>query len=256
MTFDPLAHTYDHDFTAHPIAMGLRGRVHHRLDHLFAPGQQVLELGCGTGEDAAYLAAQGINVTATDASPAMLAITQRKTAPYPHVTCRWLDINAPPDDLTAQFDGVYANFGVLNCVASGDWRPLAGWLAERVRVGGVAAFAMMSPACAWEVAWYALHGDLRTATRRLRGGATFTHGDQPITIHYPTIRRLTRDFAPYFAIAHIEGLGIALPPSEVYGVIERRPHLLHALTRLDVRLSRWEWLARFADHYWIELRRL
>ncbi len=41
------------------------------LEHL-SPGDRVLELGCGSGRDAAVLLDRGCNVTATDASDAML----------------------------------------------------------------------------------------------------------------------------------------------------------------------------------------
>jgi ubiquinone/menaquinone biosynthesis C-methylase UbiE len=67
MAFDSLAPTYDQDFTASRVARYLRGRVHARLSRHFHAGDHVLELGCGTGEDALYLASQGIHVTATDA---------------------------------------------------------------------------------------------------------------------------------------------------------------------------------------------
>ncbi|MFN8447316.1 MAG: class I SAM-dependent methyltransferase [Anaerolineae bacterium] len=92
----------------------------------------ILELGCGTGEDALYLAGRGVRVTATDASPAMLAVARAKTADQPLVFVQPLDLNALPADFPA-FDGVFANFGVLNCLT--DWRPLAAWLAQRIPPG-------------------------------------------------------------------------------------------------------------------------
>ena len=52
--------------------------VWRQLARAFAPGQHMLELGCGTGEDAVWLAQHGLTVTATDASSAMLEQTRRK----------------------------------------------------------------------------------------------------------------------------------------------------------------------------------
>ena len=46
----------------------LRGRVWQTLERTFTPGQHILELACGTGEDALWLAQRGIQVTATDGS--------------------------------------------------------------------------------------------------------------------------------------------------------------------------------------------
>lgn len=247
--FDALAPTYDHDFTGSPIAQTLRSRVQTRLNRQFAPGAHVLELGCGTGEDALHLAQRGVRVTATDASPAMLDAARAKTADAPLVHVESLDLTSLPNDY-AKFDGVFANFGVLNCIA--DWQPLGAWMAERLPPRSVAAFAVMSPVCLWEAGWHGLHGDFATAFRRQRRGTTF--GALPI--HYPSIRRLTADFAPHFRRVHVEPLGLFLPPSDVYAVIERRPRLLRALTALDRGFSRLSPLALFADHYWIEFERV
>lgn len=246
--FDALAPTYDDDFTASPIAQTLRARVHTRLNQHFTAGSHILELGCGTGEDALHFAQRGIHVTATDASPAMLDAARAKTAHTPFVSVEALDLTNLPSDY-AKFDGVFANFGVLNCLA--DWKPLAAWLAERLPPRGVAAFAVMSPLCLWEMGWHGVLGNFRTAFRRQRRDTTF----RTLPIHYPSIRRLTQKFAPHFRRVHVEPLGLFLPPSDVYGVLERRPRLLRALTTLDQRTAHVSQLALFADHYWIEFER-
>lgn len=258
--FDSLANTYDTDFTDSPIARSLRDRVHERLARYFQSGDHVLELGCGTGEDALWLAGRGVRVMATDASPAMLDVTRAKAAGHPLVGVEMLDLKF----VTAQhaallqeisFDGVFSNFGPLNVLD--DWRPLAAWLAERVKPGGIAAFGVMGPLCLWEMGWHGLHGDFSTAFRRLRGEAVFQPAPDvaPLTICYPSIQRLKADFAPHFHCVHVESLGLCLPPSDVYGVIEKRPRLLRLLTALEDRFGRSAALARFADHYWIEFER-
>lgn len=254
--FDALAHTYDDDFTASPIARFLRQRVQDRLMTHFRAGQHVLELGCGTGEDAVLLAQRGIRVTATDASPVMLEAARAKTVdlPYPPVLTA-LDLDRlPDDDLRGPFAGVYANFGVLNCLTT--WRPLAAWLADRIAPGGTAAFSIMSLACAWEPIWCALHGDFTTAFRRWRPYSRFAPpGAPPLYIRYPSIARLTADFAPHFRRTHVEGMGVFLPPSAMYPLVERRPALLRGLLALEAGIGRTPALAALADHYWIEFTR-
>src|SRR5690348_11622808 len=54
--FDGKAHDYDADFTATGLGSVLRVRVWDRLAVLFAGRERLLELGCGTGEDAVWLA--------------------------------------------------------------------------------------------------------------------------------------------------------------------------------------------------------
>ncbi|MFZ4815728.1 MAG: class I SAM-dependent DNA methyltransferase [Phototrophicaceae bacterium] len=253
--FDAFAPTYDRDFTHSPIAWGLRQRAQTRLELYFNHSQTILELGCGTGEDAASLAMRGVNVIATDASPAMLEVARAKANGLP-IQFATLDLtNLPDTEFLGQVDGVLANFGVLNVLA--EWETLAAWLAARVRAGGVVAFAVMSPYCVWELLWHGLHGDFATATRRWRHAAHFqaSADSPPILIYYPRPRRLIADFSPYFTPVHLAPLGIALPPSDVYGVIEKRPRLLQRLTALDETLSAYPLLAPLADHYWIELQR-
>ncbi len=252
MTFDPLAADYDSHFTHTRTARFLRARVHQRMAALWHADDSLLELGCGTGEDARHLALHGLHVTATDASPAMLDHARRKNADIPaeRLTFAPLDItHLPPDAYTdVLFDGVLANFGALNVLT--DWQPLAAWLAARVRRGGVAAFAVMSPACVGEVLWFGLHGDWRTARRRWSGKAEF----RGVTIAYPLPRRLARDFAPHFRVKRVMPVGLYLPPSEAYAAFEARPRLWSLLATLE-RTAAPSFLARFADHYWIEFER-
>src|SRR5574341_1364692 len=60
--FDAAALTYDEIFTQRRLGSWLREMVRERLP--FQPGDHILELGCGTGEDALWLAQRGISVTA------------------------------------------------------------------------------------------------------------------------------------------------------------------------------------------------
>lgn len=256
-TFDALARDYDAQFSQSTVARWLRDRVHARLETHFPAGSRVLELGCGTGEDAIRLAQRGVHVIATDVSPAMLDVAASKTVDTPNVRLARLDLAALPDTpappLDGSFDGAFADFGPLNCLD--DWQPLARWLAARVRPGSIVAFGMMSRYCLWEFGWHGLHGDFATARRRLGGSATFTQNGTTTTIHYPSPVRLTRDFAPFFQRIHLQPLGLALPPSDVYPVVERRPRLLRALLRVERAAERFGLLAQMADHYWIEFRR-
>jgi len=268
--FDSLAPTYDTTFTHSPIGQYLRAQVHARLDQRFGAGDHVLELGCGTGEDALCLASRGVYVTATDVSEGMLEAARAKTANNPLITVEKLDLRSLKSNSLIprtrrasslqsregeRFSGVFSNFGALNCLD--DWRPLAAWLAQRIKPGGIVGLGVMSPLCLWEPLWHGLHGDFKTATRRWRKTTIFQveESAEPISVHYPTIPRITHDFAPYFRRTYVRGVGLFLPPSDVFGVIEKRPRLLQLLMRLERRFTRYRGLAPFADHYWIEFRR-
>lgn len=252
--FDALAQTYDDEFTSNPIAQVLRRKVHDRLLSHFKTGDHILEIGCGTGEDALFLAQQGIHVIATDVSEKMLTITREKNVNNSLVTTKQLDLNHLPDDFQGTYDGVLSNFGVLNCAT--DLRELADWLAQRTKSGAVIGFAIMSPYCAWEFVWHALHWEWDIALRRLHGSTFQPEGThKEIKIDYPTVRRITQAFSEHFERITVKPLGLLLPPSGLFDVIQKRPRLMKVATRFENAIENINALAMFADHYWIEFKR-
>ncbi|MES1242227.1 MAG: class I SAM-dependent methyltransferase, partial [Acidobacteriota bacterium] len=76
--FDRLAAEYDAGFTRTDLGTRFRRAVWSRLDALFPSGSRVLELACGTGEDAVHLGERGVRVLATDASAEMVRVAGAK----------------------------------------------------------------------------------------------------------------------------------------------------------------------------------
>lgn len=255
--FDALAAGYDAAFTDRRLGRWLREIVWAHLDDAFAPGDHVLEIGCGTGEDATHLARRGVRVTATDASPEMIRAAEAKTTR--DGVASWMtfavwdaaDPAAAPD---GPFDGVFSSFGALNCVA--DRRALAATLARLVRPGGEVVLVLMGPICPWEMVWLALHGHPRAAVRRLRHGRQSIVGGQPLAVWYPSPRTLRADLSPWFAVRDHVGVGLLLPPTELGDLVDRAPRLFAPLAAADRRMQRafpWRWLN---DHYLLRLERV
>ncbi|RMG83542.1 MAG: hypothetical protein D6712_12860, partial [Chloroflexi bacterium] len=149
----------------------------------------------------------------------------------------------------------FANFGPINVLE--DTHSLAQWLAQYIKSGGRACFGIMSPFCLWETLWHGAHLNWKIAGRRWRGKSSFIGSDGNVMpVYYPSIRQLTQSFAPYFRRTYLRPLGLFLPPSDVYGVIEKRPKLLKVLLSLEKRIGHIRQLSLFADHYWIEFERV
>lgn len=253
--FDRVAASYDDDFTHSQLGRWLRAAVWAEIGPMFRSGDRVLELGCGTGEDAMWLAQRGVHVTATDSSQAMLDVARRKVADcgitervqFMHLDVRDIT-NFQSVVSTYQFDGVFSNFGALNCLA--DRRPLAEALSPCVRPGGYVALVVMGPLCLWEIGWYLLHGHVRAAFRRFRSGVEAHVGaGEYVRVWYPSPRRLRAEFGSYFCHRNTVGLGTVLPPSYLGHLMGRWPRLFETLAPLDRRLGRvfpGTWLN---DHY-------
>jgi ubiquinone/menaquinone biosynthesis C-methylase UbiE len=256
--FDAVAASYDAAFSQRRLGRWLRAMVWQRLERAFTPGQHVLELGCGTGEDAVWLARRGVRVTATDVSAPMLAVTRQKAEAAgvgARVTVARLDLAALPSaGLAEEYDGVVSSFGPLNCVE--DRRAVAGALAGGVRPGGRLVLVVMGPICPWEIAWHLGHGQVRTALRRFRAGAPARVGSgRRLRVWYPSPGRLRREFAPYFRTLEVAGIGLLLPPSAMGGLVERAPRLFGLLAAIDRRLATTLPWRMFNDHYLMVLER-
>jgi ubiquinone/menaquinone biosynthesis C-methylase UbiE len=76
--FDTVAETYDEVFSASAIGRAQRDAVWSEMDRVFAGGQRILEINCGTGIDAIHMARRGIHVEACDSSSRMIASAQRR----------------------------------------------------------------------------------------------------------------------------------------------------------------------------------
>lgn len=251
--FDSFAAGYDRGFARTGPGRMLRQAVWGHLDASVMPGMRALDLGCGTGEDALWLARSGCEVTAVDASPAMLDVAWRKALTEgvgDRVETRLFDLNAP-QELDGPFDLVLSDFGALNCVV--DLAPLAEILRRAVAPGGLIACVVMGRFCALETLWYGLHGK-STAWRRWSGRTSADIGGKKIPVRYWQPGDLARALGPSFRIEAIHPVGLFLPPSDLFPLIERRPCLFAALARWERRAADMGPLAYLADHHLTLLR--
>src|SRR5512136_842085 len=80
LAFDSVAADYDGPRGNNALIQRMRGAMWRTLDKLFPPGSQLLDLGCGTGIDAVYLAARGYEIVAVDWSPQMAEHARTRAA--------------------------------------------------------------------------------------------------------------------------------------------------------------------------------
>lgn len=257
--FDAFAGDYDRSFTDTALGKMLRARVWEELARQFPPGSHVLELACGTGEDAVWLARRGVQVTAADGSPEMIRVAQSKVAEagiadrvelYP-ITLQAVTAGPTALAISGGYTGAFSNFGGLNTIA--EWDQLAGALAQLVAPGGRLVLVPMGPICPWEIGWHMLHGQSQLALRRFRQPAIAEIGETHIPIWYPSPRRLRRAFAPWFTHRSTRSLGLWLPTSSLSRWVDRFPRFFALMDRLENATARLS--AGWGDHYLILLER-
>ena len=252
--FDELAGDYDTDFTRTALGSALRRLVWSRTDQVFAGASRILDLGCGTGEDALRLAARGASVLGIDAAAAMVAAASekaRRAGCETRAQFRCLPIEQLNHGLSGEvFEGVLSNFGALNCVS--DLGQVTADLATKLAPGARLLWVIMGRYVPWEWGWYLLHADPARAVRRLRGST----GWRGMRISYPSPGAVTRTLRSHFSIDAVRPLGVALPPSYAAAWLGRHPRTLGWLSRAEQSAQKLPVLAHLADHYLIEATRL
>ncbi len=164
--FDRIAGAYDALWTKSDAGRAQRDSVWRVIDRLFQPGDKILDVGCGTGEDAVHLGRRGVHVSAMDPSGEMVRIASARGVAATQLATGDLD------RIRATYDGVLSDFGALNCTANLD--AVATSLARLVRPGGYAVLCLMNRTCVWEMVWFSIRLRLRSAFRRLRAWRGFS----------------------------------------------------------------------------------
>jgi ubiquinone/menaquinone biosynthesis C-methylase UbiE len=238
--FDSLAANYDRLWTHAPSGRLQREAVWAYARPYLQGAKKVLDIGCGTGEDACRLMRAGVRVTAIDISAAMVAAARAQGVDARVLAAEELEM------IEDHFDAAISNFGVLNCVA--DLASLRDPLARIVKPRGYTILCLLSRFCLWETVWFLFRGKPRKAVRRWSGAATTSGG---LRVYYPRVRDVQRAFAPRFTLVGRRGIGIRVPPS-----CRKLPEgALRRASAVDQRISAIPGFRACGDHTLLIFRR-
>jgi ubiquinone/menaquinone biosynthesis C-methylase UbiE len=209
--FDRHAQTYDERFSSLAATKSIRQEIWRIADGLFPPGSTLLDLGCGTGDDAIHFTQRGIAVTAIDIAPAMISRLETKAAAAgirERIDVQVADIESF-EPRVAAFDGVLSNFGALNSVYN---LPALRNLATRaLKPGAHVVLVVMGRLYPLETAVSLLKGDFRRAFRRLQCTPEVAVEGIRVSFQYHSPRDLRVALGPDFSLQRLLGLRSVLP---------------------------------------------
>ncbi len=255
--FDSIAERYDGIFTHSLIGRAQRQAVWERIRQAFGPDDYVLEVNCGTGEDALFLARHQVVVLACDASEKMIGVARgRLSAENPSSP---VEFDVLPIERLSElsrgrlFDGILSNFAGFNCVR--DLVRAAGDFAVLVKPGGALLLCVSTRVCIWETFWFLSHKKPKEACRRWPGHARAALGERVVEVHYPTIMQLRTAFAPWFGLRSTIGIGMTVPPSYMEPFVRKHPVLLRGMCNVDRLICSWPLFRVLGDHVLLRLER-
>jgi ubiquinone/menaquinone biosynthesis C-methylase UbiE len=256
--FSRQAGVFDLLFGDDPVILYKRRRVREHILSLTQPGANMLELNCGTGEDAIYFAEQGYRVHATDISEGMLDALQRKSsATESGQLISWENCSFTQlDRLRNQgpFDHIYSNFGGLNC--TGDLGKVLNSLPRLLKPGGTVTLVIISQFCLWETL-LAFRGKIRTAFRRFYSskGRRARIDERYFTCWYYRPSFVRKLMEKEFNYMGHEGLCSLVPPSYISNFEQKYPGLFRFLQQKENRWKQqWPW-KNWGDYFIISFRK-
>jgi ubiquinone/menaquinone biosynthesis C-methylase UbiE len=250
VAFDDVAADYDLREAGNPIMQMMRKRSLAMLESTFPQGATLLDIGCGTGTEAIWLAQRGRTIFAVDSSPQMLhVLSERAAASGVTVSSRLLqagELSTFVDERgESSFDGAYSSFGALNTEPSLE-PPLAA-LSRLLKPGGRIVLSVMNRWCMAEIGLLVAGGRAGTALRRSRRSIRVPVGTGYAEVRYPSWRQLQSSLQPRFRTVSVEALPLLLVPY-AWRALAARPRTFSALRRLDAALASHRPFSWLGDH--------
>lgn len=257
--YDAYASRYDSLLSENRINAYMRQVMMNLQALTFERGQRLLEIGCGTGDEALALAAHGCDILAIDPSAEMIRLAEEKASrqsvggkvsfqvAYARDLARVLS-----GERDGSFDGAYSSFALSYEPELG---PVREALVRSVRPGGAVLLSVMNRLSfvEWAFALASLHPAL--AGRRLQPATRHKVGTAQTLVYPRTLSELRRAFAPGFTLERVRALPAVLPPHYANRFLLHWPSVLNGLSRIDSRVGGWPILNRLGDHNVVTMRR-
>jgi anaerobic magnesium-protoporphyrin IX monomethyl ester cyclase len=256
--FNKAANTYDEEFTYTEAGRIQRSLIRNYLHRNISVNayKNTLELNCGTGEDAIWLAERGHKVIATDISPGMIEIGRRKAnASLQHIEfvhASFDKINLLKVDKT---DLVFSNFGGLNCVSPAEMKNLSADLHEIMRSGAKFIAVVMGRKTILEKLYFFFKGDFKNMRRRQQKGPVLANvGGHTINTWYYSPNEIKSCFTNFSDFVFTP-VGLVVPPSWLNNKFKKVPFLVTACHFIEKITAGFPSFSDYADHYIVEMTR-
>ncbi len=241
-----------------PLVTWLRQEHLRILQELLPSGAAVLDIGCGTGEEALALAREGYSVLGIDISAAMVRQAQTKAMAYG--LRRGLVFRTMPAgklselDERGPFQGAYASLGTLN--TEPNLAGVAAALHDLLEPNAPFVATVMNRRCAFE-RWHRLkrlrpRDVLPRPPEWKEGRAGASDVSAPVRFYFPD--EFARAFAPSFRVERVMAFPLLMPPVHLHELYRTRQAHFQKLESRERKWREWPVLRELGDHFLMVLR--
>jgi len=229
---DSGTHGHGGELESNPVLLLFRHFFQTRLLRLFAPGCHVLELGCGTGEDALLLAGKGVHVHVLEASSTGLERARAKATERGLAQVVRFE-QQQAEELTelgsARYDGAYASSGAL---LGADLAAIGRGLSSVLRPDASVLLSIVGPRPLPAMLERGLTGQ---GTPRRTPWADGAAGPS----RFPSPRQVRRSLGAAFRWQRDCALGVLVPGPAQAAWAHRHPQAFGLLAALEALLRAW-----------------
>ncbi len=256
--FDSVAREYDGASGNNALIQRMRSRLMFAIQQNIPRGQRLLDLGCGTGLDAEYLARAGYKLTALDWSAQMVQRAQTRMVSaglQDRVETKHLGFHQLDKFADDSFDGAYSDLGALNCIENMD--DFAAALFKIIKSDGKVIVSVIGRVCPWEWLLFVSKGQWQRANlRAARKMIPVPLNGNTVWTRYFTPNEFSRSFTKAgFRLVGVRALALFVPPPYLIGFAERHPRWIDFLQRMDDLLGDNLLFRNCGDHFLMVLKK-
>ncbi|MFN3969542.1 class I SAM-dependent methyltransferase [Flavobacterium sp.] len=251
-SFDKAAAKYDDTFTNTEVGKMQRALVYAELSKHLTSVKNILEINCGTGEDAIWFAKQNFNITATDISPKMIEIAKSKA----NLIFKTADINSITTTFEGEkFDLLFSNFGGLNCLSKTELENFFATNGSILSEKGKMALVIMPKNTLWERFYFLAKAQFKNISRRKKESVIAHVDGENVTTYYYNPKDIVNLAKANFETLAVKPIGFFVPPSYLDGFFKNKGGILRFLNRLEQGIKNASSFSKYADHYLIILQK-
>ena len=256
--FDSEALIYDQNFTYSKIGKAQREIVWTHLSNLikYAKIKSVLEVNCGTGEDALFLNKKEISVLPTDVSEKMVELANEKLKKNGfNCNAKTLDIRSIDSKISEnKFDLIFSNFGGLNCIREQELKLFFKDSSHQFKDKKNYFLVFMGKHCLMEKLYFL--SKLKFSKINRRSANEITHAKlkyESIETLFYSIQQIKKCLPNDLKIVSSYPIGFFIPPSYLESFFAPRETIFNILKKMEILINKFSFLCNYSDHFIIHI---
>jgi ubiquinone/menaquinone biosynthesis C-methylase UbiE len=254
--FDAAALSYDTLFTHSNIGKAQRLAVYSNITPFLESKKwdTILEVNCGTGEDAIWLSKFSNKILATDQSSKMIEIAMSKVKNQNNINFQVLDCNEI-DQINEPIDLIFSNFGGLNCLDSLELKKFIKNSRSILVPNGKIIMVVMPKNTIWEQFYFLLKFEWKKIFRRKKEFSNVLVENSIVKTYYYNSNEIINWSKENYNFVSKFPIGFFVPPSYLEPFAKRNSFFFKGLVQLDLLVKKLSFLSNFADHYLLILEK-